>query len=379
MVDRTFWLERLAAAWRQVPIVWLAGPRRVGKTVLAHQIGNARFLNCDLPSVAERLADPESFYKSVTESVIVFDEVHQLHDPSRLLKIAADAFPKLKILATGSSTLAATRKFRDSLTGRKRVVSLVPVLYQELASFGIKDLRQRLLRGGLPSVLIDHQDRHEFFREWLDSYFARDVQELFHVEKRAGFLRVLEIILRQSGGLLDVSRVAKESEISRPTVMNWLEVFQVTQTVRIVRPYSAGGRREIVAQPKAYSFDTGFVCHLRGWEDLRPDDCGGLWEHLVLDTLIAAGEPAIHYWRDKQKREVDFVLPRGRKGVDAIECKWNAKAFEPKGLLAFREHYPTGQNWVVCPLDGQSYQRTVAGMTVTFLSPTDLMAMIRSS
>ena len=374
MIERTFWLERFASAWRQVPIVWLAGPRRVGKTVLGRQIGNALFLNCDLPSVAERLADPESFYRTVAEPFIVFDEVHQLADPSRLLKIAADAFPKLKILATGSSTLAATRKFRDSLTGRKRVVSLVPVLCQELPSFGIKDVQLRLLRGGLPSVLIDHQDRHEFFREWLDSYFARDVQELFHVEKRAGFLRVLEILLRQSGGLLDISRIARESEISRPTVMNWLEVFQVTQTVRIVRPYSAGGRREILAQPKAYGFDTGFVCHLRGWDELRPDDCGGLWEHLVLDTLIAIGEPGVHYWRDKQQREVDFVLPRGRQGVDAIECKWNARAFDPKGLLAFRDRYPTGRNYVVCPLDGKPYQRTIAGKEVIFLSPASLMA-----
>jgi uncharacterized protein len=378
MVERSFWLGRLAAAWRQVPIVWLAGPRRVGKTVLAQQIENARFLNCDLPSVAERLADPESFFRNVAEPVVVFDEVHQLDDPSRLLKIAADAFPKLKVLATGSSTLAATRKFRDSLTGRKRVVSLVPVLFQELASFGIKDVRQRLLRGGLPSVLIDHQDRNEFFREWLDSYFARDVQELFHVEKRAGFLRVLEILLRQSGGMFDVSRIARESEVSRPTVMNWLEVFQVTQTVRIVRPYSAGGRREIVAQPKAYSFDTGFVCHLRGWDDLRPDDCGGLWEHLVLDTLIAAGQPAIHYWRDKQQREIDFVLPQGRQGVDAIECKWNAKAFEPRGLLAFREHYPKGRNFVVCPFDDNPYQKTVAGLEVSFLSPTDLLSAVQA-
>lgn len=56
--------------------------------------------------------------------VVVFDEVHQLADPSRLLKIGADAFPRIKILATGSSTLAATQKFRDSLAGRKRVVEL---------------------------------------------------------------------------------------------------------------------------------------------------------------------------------------------------------------------------------------------------------------
>jgi len=58
MIDRPFWTERLTAGWRQAPIVWLAGPRRVGKTVLAQSVPEAEFLNCDLPSVAERLRDP---------------------------------------------------------------------------------------------------------------------------------------------------------------------------------------------------------------------------------------------------------------------------------------------------------------------------------
>jgi hypothetical protein len=369
MIDRSLWRERIVAAWRQTPIVWLAGPRRVGKTVLARQLPEARFLNCDLPSVAERLADPESFYRSVTEPVVVFDEIHQLADPSRLLKIGADAFPHLKLLATGSSTLAATRKFRDSLAGRKRVVSLVPVLYRELPLFGIHDLRTRLLRGGLPQVLLGQHEPAEFFAEWLDSYYARDVQELFSVGKRAGFLRVFELLLRQSGGLLDISRVAAESEISRPTVTHWLEVFQVTQTLHVVRPYAAGGRREIVAQPKVFGFDTGLVCYTRGWGELRNDDCGPLWEHLVLDAFIAAGETAIHYWRDKQQREVDFVLPRGRHGVDAVECKWHPKGFEPRGLLALRERYPQGRNYVLCPTEGEPYRKTVTGLEVVFLSP----------
>ena len=144
MVARSYWQDRLAGAWTQAPIVWLTGPRRVGKTVLAQQIPNAVFLNCDLPSVADRLADPEAFFHSVRRPVVVFDEVHQLPDPSRLLKIAADAFPALKVLATGSSTLAATKKFRDSLTGRKRIVELVPVLFDELEAFGISDLQDRL-------------------------------------------------------------------------------------------------------------------------------------------------------------------------------------------------------------------------------------------
>ena len=130
LLERPIWSERLAAAWKQAPIVWLTGPRRVGKTVLAQSLPDTEFLNCDLPSVAERLQDPESLYRYVKKRFVVFDEVHQLPDPSRLLKISADGFPRLKILATGSSTLAATHKFRDSLTGRKRVVEFVPVLHE---------------------------------------------------------------------------------------------------------------------------------------------------------------------------------------------------------------------------------------------------------
>jgi predicted AAA+ superfamily ATPase len=372
MIDRPFWKARLQAAWKQVSIVWLTGPRRVGKTVLAQSLPDAEFLNCDLPSVAERLHDPEAFFRSVQQPLVVLDEVHQLPDPSRLLKIGADEFPRLKILATGSSTLAATQKFRDSLTGRKRVVEFVPILHGELPAFGITDPRERLRRGGLPLALLAAKNDPEFYGEWLDSYYARDVQELFRLEKRAGFLRVLELLLRQSGGMLDLTKLAKESQISRPTVTNWLEIYQTTHVAHLVRPYSAGGRREIVAQPKVFGFDTGFVCHARGWDYLRTEDCGLLWEHLVLDTLIAAGQTKVHFWRDKQQREVDFVVSRNRDTVDAIECKWSPDAFETRGLGAFREFYPRGKNYVVSPLTGPGYARMQAGLEVTFVSPEGL-------
>jgi uncharacterized protein len=372
MIDRPIWKNRLAAAWEQAAIVWLTGPRRVGKTVLAQSMADTEYLNCDLPSVAERLDDPESFYRSVRKPTVVLDEVHQLPDPSRLLKIGADGFPRLRILATGSSTLAATQKFRDSLTGRKRVVELVPVLHEELAAFGVTDVRERLLRGGLPPALLAEEHRGEFYAEWLDSYFARDVQELFRLEKRAGFLRVLELLLRQSGGLLDITRLAAEGGISRPTVTNWLEVYQVTHVVHVVRPFSAGGRREIIAQPKVFGFDTGLVCHSRGWDRLRGEDCGTLWEHLALEALIAAGVPRIHFWRDKQQREVDFVIPRGRDAVDAIECKWKPEAFEARGLAAFRAQYPKGKNFIVSLLPGIAYDRVIGGLAVSFITPADL-------
>lgn len=129
MNERNFWLSRLQQAWREAPIVWLCGARRVGKTTLAKSLGEDRilYLNCDLPSIEELVRDPKLFYGSVKASIVVFDEVHQLRDPSRVLKVGADEFPALRILATGSSTLAASQKFRDALTGRKRSVHLTPV------------------------------------------------------------------------------------------------------------------------------------------------------------------------------------------------------------------------------------------------------------
>ncbi|MBL68714.1 MAG: ATPase [Verrucomicrobiales bacterium] len=372
MIERPHWQDRLQQAWRKAPVAWLAGVRRVGKTVLAQSIGDAEFLNCDLPSSEERLRDPEEFFRSVKKEVVVLDEVHQLPDPSRLLKIAADAFPKLKVLATGSSTLQATKKFRDSLTGRKREVVLTPVLAEELPAFGITDLRDRLLRGGLPPALLAETLEPEFYGEWFDSYFARDVQELFGVGKRANFLNLLELVLRQSGGLMEVTSMAKHCGATRPTVMNWLDVFQITQVARLLRPYSEGGRRELVAQPKVYGFDTGFVCYARGWNEVRPEDCGQLWEHLVLDTLLSLPISKIHFWRDKQQREVDFVVPRGRGVVDAIECKWSTHSFETRGLKAFRDNYPKGRNYLVSPQASKSFVRKLDGLSVKFIASESL-------
>jgi predicted AAA+ superfamily ATPase len=119
-IKRPLWNARIRESWTKAPIVWLCGARRSGKTTLTHDLPaeSVHYVNCALPVSAQMLRDPELFYRECRREIVVFDESHQLEDPSRVLKIGADAFPKLKILATGSSTLAATRKFRDTLTGR---------------------------------------------------------------------------------------------------------------------------------------------------------------------------------------------------------------------------------------------------------------------
>lgn len=371
MVERSLWLDRIVAAWAKRSVVWLSGVRRVGKTTLARMLPKAVYINCDLPSAARALADPEFFLEAQSSgAILILDEVHRLGDPSRLLKIAADEYPSLKILATGSSTLAATRKFRDSLTGRKQAIHLCPVLWEECVQpFGVRDLDRRLLYGGLPEALLSEHKDPAFMNEWIDSFYARDIQELFTIRNRKGFLSLLRLLLRQSGEQVDYSQLAKLSELSRPTVKAHMEAMQIAHAIHLLPPFHGGGRREIVGRSKCYAFDTGLVTFEKGWERIRDEDRGVLWEHLVLDTLrFRFADRDIFYWQDKSRREVDFILRRGSDRIDTVECKVNPDRVSAASIESFRTLYPRGNSYVVSPAVKQPYRIRRGGRAITVCS-----------
>lgn len=378
MVQRPFWLQRIEQAWREAPIVWLCGVRRSGKTTLADSLGADRvlYINCDLPVVEDMVRDPQLFFRGCSRPIVVFDEIHQLRDPARVLKIGADRFPQLKILATGSSTLAASKKFRDTLTGRKRLVHLTPVTWDELPAFGVT-LPHRLFHGGLPPALLAESKSPAFYREWMDSFFARDIQRLFHFRDMNRFNAMLEYLLRQSGGQFESAKVARALGITRPTVESHLRALEITHAVSLLRSFHGGGQNELVKQPKVYAFDTGFVSFARGWDPLRPEDFGVLWEHLVLEHLQAnLPDMPIRYWRDKAGHELDFVLVPRRDEVHVIECKWDPGSFDGSALRIFRGYYPNGRNYLVTPSGDTAYNRRYGTCEIRVCTPSELRAPI---
>ncbi len=369
MINRSFWLRKLDDGWKKRPLVWLSGVRRSGKTTLCKMIPDAVFMNCDLPSVGRQLENPEYFFNNQpVGTTVIFDEIHRLQDPSMILKIGTDEFHHLKILATGSSTLEATKKFRDSLTGRKTQLFLPPVLWNEcLNDFGIPDLDKRLLNGGLPEFLLSEEKKGELYSEWIDSYYARDIQELFNVRNRTGFLKLMHLLFMQSGGILEITKLAKESGLSRPTVMAHIEAMSVAHAITLIPPFFGGGRKEIVKRPKVYSFDTGFVTHVKGWTEIRESDRGLLWEHLVLDMLRIA-YVSVYYWTDKAKNEIDFIV-RGHGGeLHTIECKINPDKYSPGAVMKFREYYPKGRNFCFCPHIKKPYRLSFGDIEINFQS-----------
>ncbi|MDR7446530.1 MAG: AAA family ATPase, partial [Armatimonadota bacterium] len=180
---RTYWLLRLEEAWRSRSVVWLAGVRRAGKTVLCQSLPDVEYFDCELPRVRRQLQDPEAFLTSLRGRRVVLDEVHRLPDPSAVLKIAADHYPQVRLVATGSSTLGASAKFRDTLAGRREVVWLTPLMSQDLVDFGLEDLIRRLRHGGLPPFFLSAAIAERDYQDWMDAYWAKDLQELFRLER----------------------------------------------------------------------------------------------------------------------------------------------------------------------------------------------------
>lgn len=387
LIVRSFWEQCIEKAWQKRTIIWLMGVRRVGKTSLCKSLSDVEYFDCDLPSVRLQMHDPEAFLQSKRGKRLVLDEIHRLDNPSELLKIAADHYNDVKIIATGSSTLGASKKFKDTLTGRKIEVWLTPILLEEMALFENNDIRHRFLFGGLPSFFGETVFPHQFFQEWIDAYWAKDIQDVFSVGKRQAFQKFTELLLMSSGGLFEATRYALLCEVNRATIENYLNVLEETFVVHVIRPYSAHKPNEIVKAPKVYGFDTGIINHTKGRTQLREDDLGFMWEHCVLNQLHAYLQTrSINYWRNKVGSEIDFVV-RGKSEntVHVIECKFSmlSDAAAPKSIAknfeAFRKNYAHGKNYVVAYNVDEPFTRKCGDVSVTFVNTKTLVQLLQNA
>ena len=375
--QRGYWENLIEESWKKRSLLWLSGVRRVGKTCLCQSLPEIEYFDCELPRHRREMDDPELFLEKHKNKRIVLDEIHRLKNPTELLKIASDHYQNTKVLATGSSTLGASSRFKDTLAGRKFEIWLTPLISFDLKDFKMEDLLHRLYRGGLPPFFLDNNYPDRQFHEWMDSFWAKDIQEIFRLEKRFSFQRFTELLFMQSGGIFEATKFSGPCEISRTTVNNYLSVLESTFVVHIIRPFSSRRTSEIVSAPKVYAFDTGFVSFYKGWQELRPEDIGILWEHYVLNEIIGRLQRRdIRYWRDKRHHEVDFVIQIKGKSLLAIKCKISADHFNDTGLKAFRRIYPDGKNLVVARDVTRSFSRRYGEMLVEFVGLDQLISYL---
>ncbi|MEK7767741.1 MAG: DUF4143 domain-containing protein, partial [bacterium] len=245
----------------------------------------------------------------------------------------------------------------------------------DMRDFRRTDLLHRMVFGGLPPLFLQTRLREEFFREWMDDYWARDIEELFRIQQKAPFAKFVQLLMHQSGSMFEATSFARPCEVNRMTITNYLAILEGTHVAYVLRPFSLRRAIEIVAAPKVYAFDTGFVSYFKGWTRLTAENRGALWEHIVLNEINAAiqGRPVL-YWRDKHGNEVDFIIPRHGRPPIAIESKWSARAFNPGAMLSFARAHPGSVLAVVArdvnrPAQMRFGQNTVLALPASGIPP----------
>lgn len=304
-------------------MVFVGGPRQVGKTTLAKELlseTGGGYLNWDIPAQRQRILKAEW----PTGKLLVLDELHKFRLWRNLLKGLYDGKPEeQQILVTGSARLDYYRFSGDSLQGRYHYLRLHPLSLAELKSSSPKTLTDLLHLGGFPEPFLGGNEIRS--KRWSREYRSRLIQEdLAPIEKiqDIGSLELLSMRLPELvGSPLSINAVREDLQISHKTISRWVDILERLYSIFRLSPLGAPKIRAVKKEQKHYQMDWTLVptmsyrfenlvaCHLLKWVHFEQD--------------CFARDLELRYFRDIDGREVDFVVLENKKPIYLIECKWS--------------------------------------------------------
>lgn len=335
-------------------MVFLAGPRQVGKTTLARKlIGREKgYLNWDIAADRERILrqelPPSRFW--------VFDEIHKYRRWRNYLKGIYDGRPAgQRILVTGSGRLDLYRFGGDSLQGRYHLHRLHPLTAAELGFTKPSQLLDLLRLGGFPEPFLSGSDIEA--RRWTREYRTRLIQDDVTSLERIQDLGQLELLMLRLpelvGAPLSVNALRDDLQVSHKALSSWIGALERLYVLYRLPPFGAPRIRAVRKEQKHYHFDWSLV----------PDDgprfenmvAGHLlkWVHAEQDSL--GRDLELRYFRDTDGREVDFVVVDKRKPILFVECKWSDTTPD-RSLRYLKAKFPETEAWQVTATGTKDFQ-----------------------
>lgn len=327
-------------------MVFLAGPRQVGKTTLTglvHKNQARQYLNWDI------FKDRQAILKQTFDDVPlwIFDEIHKYRKWRNYLKGLYDEFKgKKMILVTGSAKLDLYRFGGDSLQGRYHFLRLNPLSCAELKISKNKALQELFELGGFPEPFFSSskQEANRWSAEYHTRFIHEDVLDLESV-KDIGSMELLAYRLPECvGSPLSINSLREDLALNHKTVSKWIDIFERLYSIFRVLPYTYPTIKAVKKESKHYHFDWNLI-----------DDAGARFENMIAVHLLKyvqwiqdsqARDMELRFFRDIEGREVDFIIVEKRKPVLLVECKLS-DAPTSDHLAYLKRKFPEAMAWQV--------------------------------
>ncbi|MDP3975689.1 MAG: ATP-binding protein [bacterium] len=323
-------------------MVFLVGPRQVGKTWLAKNIGESFgktvYLNYDRRE--DRAIIEEEAWLESTE-LLILDELHKMNGWKNFLKGVYDTkSPHTKILVTGSARLDAFRQTGDSLSGRFFTHRLLPLSPAELRGQPLgAELDRFIKRGGFPEPFLAESDTDSdrWRKQYMDGLIQNDILDFEKITDFKALQLLLELLRERVGSTISTSSLARDIGVAPNTIKKYLQILEALYVIFRVTPFSKNIARSLLKEPKIYFFDTGLV---KGSE-------GSKFENLVAVCLIKSayyrvdefGEDLqLHYLRTKEGKEVDFCMVKNNEPQYLVEAKDTDHHLSPSLIYFSKNH-----------------------------------------
>ncbi|KMS58334.1 ATPase [Sphingobium cupriresistens LL01] len=333
MIDRRI-ATRVTERLSESPAVALLGPRQVGKTTLALEIGETvPSIYLDLESEADRakLSDPELYLSGHQDKLVILDEVHRLPGLFQTLRGLIDkgrraGFKSGRFLLLGSASIDLLAQSGESLAGRVSYLEMGPLDALEIDAQAMNRL---WVRGGFPDSFLGRSDRSSlrWRQDFIRTYLERDVPMLGPRIAAETLRRFWTMLAHHQSGLLNAADFARGLGLDSKTVANYLDLLVDLLLVRRLEPWHSNSAKRLVKSPRIYVRDSGLVHALLGLGDeeaiLGHPVVGGSWEGFAIETLIAAAPEGsvANFYRTSAGAEIDLLitLPGGELWVYEIK------------------------------------------------------------
>lgn len=322
-------------------MVFLTGPRQVGKTWLAKEISqhfsNSTYLNYDNFD-HQRIIKNKSWLPET--DLLILDELHKMPNWKNYLKGLYDTKEEnLKILVTGSARLETFRNVGDSLAGRYFLHRLLPFSLAELENPKLDDEKKLIHYGGFPEPFLSatEEDQNRWRLQYVDGLIRYDVLDFERIHDFKAIQGVLEILRRSVGSQISYKSIAEDLAISPHTAKKYIQILEELFIVFRVSPYSKNISRSLLKEPKIYFFDSGMVI---GDEGAKCENyvAVSLLKHLYEIRDYKGLKTDLKYLKTKEGHEVDFCLVVSDQIDKIIECKLSDGHLH-KGLKYFCGKY----------------------------------------